>query len=84
MSRVLGMKWGVRNHRQFDENGIESEPEEDIEPELIESTLKEIKEKRKTREGLALNRNLNALGNEEQINQACDLIQVLGIVEDYY
>lgn len=44
----------------------------------IESKLKEIKE------GLALDILVNALGNEESTNKACDLIKALGLVDDYY
>lgn len=68
MSRLKGMKWGIRNSRSFDERSIESK-------------LKESKEKK---EGLALDMLLNTLDNEESMNQACDLIKALGIVEDYY
>lgn len=64
MSGIIGMKWGVRNYKPFDERNIETR-------------LKESKE------GLALDMLLNAFGNEESINQACDLIKELGIVEDY-
>lgn len=67
MSGIIGMKWGVRNYKPFDERNIETR-------------LKEAKE---TKEGLALGMLLNAFGNEESINQACDLIKELGIVEDY-
>ena len=67
MSGIIGMKWGVRNYRPFDERNIETR-------------LKEAKE---TKEGLALDMLLNAFGNEESMNQACDLIKELGIVEDY-
>lgn len=67
MSRIKGMKWGVRKYRPFDERSIESK-------------LKESKEKN---EGLALDILANALGNEESTNQACDLIKALGLVDDY-
>ena len=67
MSGIIGMKWGVRNYRPFDERNIETR-------------LKEAKE---TKEGLELDMLLNAFGNEESMNQACDLIKELGIVEDY-
>ena len=68
MSGLKGMKWGIRNSRSFDERSIESK-------------LKESKEKK---EGLALDMLLNTLDNEESMNQACDLIKALGIVENYY
>lgn len=71
MSGLKGMKWGIRNYRSFDERSIESK-------------LKESKEKREKKEGLALDMLLNALYNEKSTNQACDLIKALGIVEDYH
>ena len=67
MSGIIGMKWGVRNYKPFDERNIETR----------------LKESKETKEGLALDMLLNAFGNEESINQACDLIKKLGIVEDY-
>ena len=42
----------------------------------------ELREK-EANEGLALNILLKANGNEEAMNQACDLIKELGLVEDY-
>ena len=68
MSGIRGMKFGSRNFKSFDKRSIESK-------------LKESKEKK---EGLALDMLLNTLDNEESMNQACDLIKALGIVEDYY
>ena len=41
------------------------------------------KNPKETKEGLASDMLLNAFGNEESINQACDLIKELEIVEDY-
>ena len=67
MSGIIGMKWGVRNYKPFDERNIETR----------------LKESKETKEGLALDMLLNAFGNEESINQACDLIKELRIVEDY-
>lgn len=76
MSGLKGMKWDFRNynHKPFDERCIESK--------LKES--KESRERKSSNEGLALEILLNAFGNEESMNQACDLIKELGIVEDYY
>ena len=68
MSGIIGMKWGVRNYKPFDERNIETR----------------LKESKETKEGLALDMLLNAFGNEESINQACDLIKELEIVEDYH
>ena len=42
-----------------------------------------IKKQKEANEGLALNILLKANGNEETMNQACDLIKELGLVEDY-
>ena len=42
------------------------------------------KKKKETNEGLALDILVNALGNEESMNQACDLIKAMGLVDDYY
>ena len=67
MSGIIGMKWRVRNYKPFDERNIETR----------------LKESKETKEGLALGILLNAFGNEESMNQACDLIKELGIVEDY-
>ena len=67
MSGIIGMKWGVRNYKPFDERNIENR----------------LKESKDTKEGLALDMLLNAFGNEESINQACDLTKELEIVEDY-
>lgn len=67
MSGIIGMKWGVRNYKPFDERSIETR----------------LKESKETKEGLALDMLLNAFDNEESMNQACDLIKELGIVEDY-
>ena len=67
MSGIIGMKWGVRNYKPFDERNIETR----------------LKESKETKEGLALGILLNAFGNEESMNQACDLIKELEIVEDY-
>ena len=72
--RFKGMKWGVKKYGPFDEWIIESE--------LKES--KESKESKEKNEGLALDILLNALGNEESMNQACDLIKALGLVDDYH
>ena len=66
--RIKGIKWGVRRYEPFDKRSIESK-------------LKESKEKN---EGLALDILANALGNEESMNQACDLIKALGLVDDYH
>lgn len=71
MSGIRGMKFGSRNFKSFDKRSIESK-------------LKEKKEKKETNEGLALDILLNALGNEESMNQACDLIKEMGLVDDYY
>ena len=68
MSGIRGMKWGSRNFKSFDKRSIESK----------------LKEKKETNEGLALDILLNALGNEESMNQACDLIKAMGLVDDYY
>ena len=70
MSGLKGMKWSFRNynHRPFYERSIESK----------------LKEKKETNEGLALDILVNALGNEESMNQACDLIKAMGLVDDYY
>ena len=68
MSGIRGMKFGSRKFKSFDKRSIESK-------------LKETKE---TNEGLALDILLNALGNEESTNQACDLIKEMGLVDDYY
>lgn len=68
MSGIRGMKFGSRNFKSFDKRSIESK----------------LKEKKETNEGLALDILLNALGNEESMNQACDLIKEMGLVDDYY
>lgn len=68
MSGIRGMKFGGRNFKSFDKRSIESK----------------LKEKKETNEGLALDILLNALGNEESMNQACDLIKAMGLVDDYY
>lgn len=68
MSGIRGMKFGSRNFKSFDKRSIESK----------------LKEKKETNEGLALDILLNALGNEESMNQACDLIKAMGLVDDYY
>lgn len=68
MSEIRGMKFGSRNFKSFDKRSIESK----------------LKEKKETNEGLALDILLNASGNEESMNQACDLIKVMGLVDDYY
>ena len=52
---------------------------------LIKGVLNlNLKKKKETNEGLALDILLNALGNEESMNQACDLIKEMGLVDDYY
>ena len=73
MSGSKGMKWGFRNCncRPFDDRSIRSK-------------LKESRERKTENEGLALEILLNASGNEESMNQACDLIKELGLVEDYH
>ena len=68
MSGIRGMKFGSRNFKSFDKRSIESK----------------LKEKKETNEGLALDILLNASGNEESMNQACDLIKAMGLVDDYY
>ena len=68
MSGIRGMKFGSRNFKSFDKRSIESK----------------LKEKKETNEGLALDILLNALGNEESMNQACDLIKEMGLIDDYY
>lgn len=68
MSGIRGMKFGSRNFKLFDKRSIESK----------------LKEKKETNEGLALDILVNALGNEESMNQACDLIKAMGLVDDYY
>ena len=68
MSGIRGMKFGSRNFKSFDKRSIESK----------------LKEKKETNEGLALEILLNSFGNEESLNQACDLIKELGLVEDYH
>ena len=68
MSGIIGMKFGSRNFKSFDKRSIESK----------------LKEKKETNEGLALDILLNASGNEESMNQACDLIKAMGLVDDYY
>ena len=68
MSGIRGMKFGSRNFKSFDKRSIESK----------------LKETNETNEGLALDILLNALGNEESMNQACDLIKAMGLVDDYY
>lgn len=68
MSGISGMKFGSRNFKSFDKRSIESK----------------LKEKKETNEGLALDILLNASGNEESMNQACDLIKAMGLVDDYY
>ena len=68
MSGIRGMKFGSRNFKSFDKRSIESK----------------LKEKKETNEGLALDILLNALGNEESMNQACDLIKAMELVDDYY
>lgn len=68
MSGIRGMKFGSRNFKSFDKRSIESK----------------LKEKKETNEGLALDILVNALGNEESMNQACDLIKAMGLVDDYY
>ena len=68
MSGIRGMKFGSRNFKSFDKRSVKSK----------------LKEKKETNEGLALDILLNALGNEESMNQACDLIKAMGLVDDYY
>ena len=68
MSGIRGMKFGSRNFKSFDKRSIESK----------------LKEKKETNEGLALDILVNALGNEESMNQACDLIKAMGLVDNYY
>ena len=68
MSGIRGMKFGSRNFKSFDKRSIESK----------------LKEKKEINEGLALDILVNALGNEESMNQACDLIKAMGLVDDYY
>ena len=61
----------------------------DDEMKRIESMLRELMKEREelsekeANEGLALNILLKANGNEEAMNQVCDLIKELGLVEDY-
>ena len=74
MSRIKGMTWKNGKYVPFDERSIESKLEES----------KESKESKEKNEGLALDILLNALGNEESMNQACDLIKAFGLVDDYY
>lgn len=68
MSGIRGMKFGSRNFKSFDKRSIESK----------------LKKKKETNEGLALDILMNALGNEESMNQACDLIKAMGLVDNYY
>ena len=68
MSGIRGMKFGSRNFKSFGKRSIESK----------------LKEKKETNEGLALDILLNALDNEESMNQACDLIKAMELVDDYY
>ena len=68
MSGIIGMKFGSKNFKSFNKRSIESK----------------LKEKKETNEGLALDILVNALGNEESMNQACDLIKAMGLVDDYY
>lgn len=82
MSGLKGMKWCFRNynHRPFYERSIESKLKESS----IGSKLKESGKRKSANEGLALEILLNAFGNEESMNQACDLIKELGLVEYYH
>ena len=85
-----GFRWGHSKRREsIDEERRKIMESRDDEMTRIESMLREfMKEREELREkeaneGLALNILLKANGNEEAMNQACDLIKELGLVEDY-
>ena len=85
-----GFRWGHNKHREsINEARSKIMESHDDEMTRIESMLREfMKEREELREkeaneGLALNILLKANGNEEAMNQACDLIKELGLVEDY-
>ena len=85
-----GFRWGHSKHREsINEKRSKIMESHDDEMTRIESMLREfMKEREELREkeaneGLALNILLKANGNEEAMNQACDLIKELGLVEDY-
>lgn len=85
-----GFRWGhSKRCESIDEERRKIMESRDDEMTRIESMLKEfMKEREELREkeaneGLALNILLKANGNEETMNQACDLIKELGLVEDY-
>ena len=85
-----GFRWGHNKHREsINEERSKIMESHDDEMTRIESMLREfMKEreemrKKEANEGLALNILLKANGNEEAMNQACDLIKELGLVEDY-
>ena len=67
--------------REFMKEREELREKEEQEKELKE--IERIKKQKEANEGLALNILLKANGNEEAMNQACDLIKELGLVEDY-
>ena len=85
-----GFRWGHSKHREsINEERSKIMESRDDEMTRIESMLREfMKEREELREkeaneGLALNMLLKANGNEETMNQVCDLIKELGLVEDY-
>lgn len=87
---MYGFRWGHSKRREsIDEERRKIMESRDDEMTRIESMLREfMKEREELREkeaneGLALNILLKANGNEEAMNQACDLIKELGLVEDY-
>ena len=87
---MYGFRWGHnKHHESINEERSKIMESHDDEMTRIESMLREFMKERKelrekeANEGLALNILLKANGNEETMNQACDLIKELGLVEDY-
>lgn len=85
---IKGARWNYRDERfkRLHKECVERFAElanERKKQYLEEQKRKEEQREKENKEGLALVMLLQSLGNEDSMNEACDVIKQMGLVKDY-
>lgn len=81
MAGIMAMKWNIRNKKKADSNNPELDAVYSEALEKLDQTRGILKKTEKER--LALTKLLEVNGNVEDMNNVCDEIKQMGLVEGY-
>ena len=81
MAGIMAMKWNIRNKKKADSNNPELDAVCSEALEKLDQTREVLKKTEKER--LALNKLLEVNDNVEAMNNVCDEIKQMGLVEGY-